>query len=107
DETASPMGARLLRRWLARPLRQVERINDRLAAIEQFIIAREARDKLRMVLGEMSDLERLAGRFATARILSPRDFLGLKFALWRLPEIKQVLEEVKDQSSGLLSSLVS
>jgi DNA mismatch repair protein MutS len=97
DETATPMGARLLRKWLARPLRSKERIEHRLSAIEQFSTHRELRDKLRMELRELGDLERLLGRFASARILSPRDFLSLKFSLWHLPEIKQLLDQLAER----------
>src|SRR5207249_4447540 len=75
DETATPMGARLLRKWLARPLRNKERINQRLDAVALLSTERELRDKLRMEFRELGDLERLLGRFASARILSPRDFL--------------------------------
>ncbi len=96
DETSTPMGARLLRRWLARPLRSKERINQRLDAIELLTNDRETRDKLRMELRELGDMERLVGRFASARILSPRDFLMLKFSLWHLPEIKRLSGDVKD-----------
>ncbi len=91
DDTVTPMGARLLRAWLARPLRSKERIEARLDAVQMLSTERELRDKLRAELAELGDLERLLGRFASARILSPRDFLMLKFSLWHLPEIKGLL----------------
>jgi DNA mismatch repair protein MutS len=47
-----------------------------------------------MEFRELGDLERLIGRFASARILSPRDFLSLKFSLWHLPEIKKLLADL-------------
>jgi DNA mismatch repair protein MutS len=97
DETSAPMGARLLRRWLARPLRSHDRINQRLDAVERLCTERESRDKLRLELRELGDFERLIGRFAGARILQPRDFLALKFSLWHLPEIRQLLVGLKDQ----------
>src|SRR5439155_17411710 len=50
------------------------------------------REQLRMEFRELGDLERLAGRFSSARILSPRDFLQLKFTLWRIPDIKNLLD---------------
>jgi DNA mismatch repair protein MutS len=111
DETATPMGARLLRKWLSRPLRSAERISNRLDAVELLSTHRELRDKLRMEFRELGDLERLTGRFASARILSPRDFLSLKFTLWHLPEIRQVLEQLSargketERSSSLLDSV--
>ncbi len=109
DETATPMGARLLRSWLARPLRSKERINHRLDAVGQLSEQRELRDKLRMEFRELGDIERLVGRFASARILSPRDFLMLKFSLWHLPEIKQLAEQLtndaKDGRNQILSTI--
>ncbi|HZK75746.1 MAG TPA: DNA mismatch repair protein MutS [Candidatus Kapabacteria bacterium] len=99
DETATPMGARQLRQWLARPLRSKERIEHRLDAVELLSEQRELRDKIRMELRELGDIERLVGRFASARILSPRDFLSLKFSLWHLPEIKSLVGEVADRTN--------
>jgi DNA mismatch repair protein MutS len=121
DETSTPMGARLLRRWLARPLRSKERIERRLDAVELLSTHRELRDKLRMEMSELGDIERLTGRFASARILSPRDFIMLKFSLWHLPEIKQIagqlaelgLKDEKDQQDsrdfrgGIISSITA
>ena len=100
DETCTAMGARLLRKWLARPLRSAERIQHRLDAVEVLSEHRELRDKLRMEFRELGDLERLLGRFASARILSPRDFLLLKFTLWHLPEIKKTFDELAQVATG-------
>ncbi|MDP4198049.1 MAG: DNA mismatch repair protein MutS [Bacteroidota bacterium] len=112
DETSSPMGARMLRRWLARPLRSHERITQRLAAVETMNANREARDKLCQELRELGDIERLVGRFAGARILQPRDFLALKFSLWHLPEIQKALAglirdqaEVTDTDKSILGTI--
>ena len=98
DETATPMGARLLRAWLARPLRNKERIEQRLDAVELLSEERELRDKLRMEFRELGDMERLVGRFASARILSPRDFLMMKFSLWHLPEIGNFVSLLADST---------
>jgi DNA mismatch repair protein MutS len=100
DETVTPMGARLLRAWLARPLRNRERIEQRLDAVELLSTERETRDKLRMEFRELGDIERLVGRFASARILSPRDFLMLKFSLWHLPEIKNLAQHLTETTSS-------
>src|SRR5205085_1214707 len=56
---------------------------------------------------ELGDLERLLGRFASARILSPRDFLVLKFTLWHLPEIKQILEQLPTAEPHILRSIAT
>ncbi len=100
DETVTPMGARLLRAWLARPLRSSERIEQRLNAVERLSNERELRDRLRMELRNVGDLERLIGRFAGARILSPRDFLMLKFSLWHVPEIKTMAEGLAEGTNA-------
>lgn len=98
DETGSPMGARLLRKWMARPLRNVVKIQARLSSIEALTSFREIRDRLHMEFRELGDIERLVGRFASARLLSPRDFLLLKFSLWHLPNIKECLTELTERS---------
>jgi DNA mismatch repair protein MutS len=111
DETTTPMGARLLRSWLARPLRSKERILHRLDAVELLSTQRELRNKLRMEFRELGDIERLVGRFASARILSPRDFVMLKFSLWHIPEIKdlatQLTNNAKNGSDQILSTVAS
>src|SRR5581483_2568148 len=60
----------------------------------------ELRDRLRMELRNVGDLERLIGRFAGARILSPRDFLMLKFSLWHVPEIKTMAEGLAEGTNA-------
>ncbi len=90
DETGTPMGARMLRRWMSLPLRDSEMINARLDAVSVMVAHRELRDQLYLKLRELGDLERLLGRFASARLLSPRDYLAMKFTLWHLPEIKDL-----------------
>ena len=107
DETVTPMGARLLRAWLARPLRSKERINHRLDAIELLSSQRELRDKLRMEFRELGDIERLVGRFASARILSPRDFLMLKFSLWHIPEIKQLVGQMTESTEATQKQILT
>ena len=96
DETSTAMGARLLRKWLAMPLRNHLKITSRLDAVALLVEAREQREQLRLQLRELSDLERLTGRFASSRILSPRDFLSLKFTLWRIPDIKDLLKIISE-----------
>ncbi len=96
DETSTAMGARLLRKWLAMPLRNQLKIASRADAVTLLVEAREQREQLRLQLRELGDLERLTGRFASSRILSPRDFLMLKFTLWRIPDIKDLLKIISE-----------
>ncbi len=101
DETSTPMGARLLRYWLVCPLKDKIRIERRLDAISTLRSHRSTSERLRMLLKETGDIERLAGRFASARLLSPRDFLTLKFSLWKIPDIKECLSEIAADDSIL------
>ena len=96
NETSTAMGSRLLRRWLSSPLRDEIELNRRLNAVALMIGAREQRERLRSLFRELGDLERLSGRIAAARLLSPREFLTLKQTLWRLPDIKLVLAEISE-----------
>jgi len=90
DETETPMGGRRLRAWLVRPLRDVERIQRRLDAVESFVDDRRLRDDLREELAQMGDLERLAGKVATSRA-SPDDLIEIKRTLRRLPAVQELL----------------
>jgi DNA mismatch repair protein MutS len=90
DETLSPMGARLLRKWLVRPLRSVESINKRLDAIEALVRTKRLRESLREELRQVGDLERLAAKVCVGRA-SPRDLVQLKLTLRQIPTIKQHL----------------
>lgn len=90
DETLTPMGGRLLRRWLLRPLKNVSQIEKRLDAIEALVRDRPLRERLREELRQVGDLERLAARVCTGRA-TPRDLLHLRLTLEQIPPIKQVL----------------
>ncbi|MFQ5570875.1 MAG: DNA mismatch repair protein MutS [Rhodothermales bacterium] len=92
DETLSPMGGRLLRKWLVRPLRNVENINKRLDAVEALFAARRLRENLRNELREIGDLERLAAKVCTGRA-SPRDLIHLKLSLKQIPLLKALLQD--------------
>jgi DNA mismatch repair protein MutS len=90
DETLTPMGARALRRWLVRPLRDVDAIRKRLDAVETLVRDRKLREKLREELGQVGDLERLAAKVAVGRAM-PRDLAHLKLTLRQVPPIKSLL----------------
>ena len=90
DETVSPMGARLLADWLSNPLTDINEIEGRLDAVEEFtqnvILCREIREEL----GKVYDLQRLTAKVATLRC-SPRDLGCLARTLALLPKIKAKL----------------
>lgn len=95
DRTRTAMGARTLRAWLERPLRDEKAINARLSAVETLVGAREARDKIAQILGDVRDLERLAGRLAYGSA-SPSTLLSISDTLNVLPALKKELGTLKD-----------
>lgn len=87
DDTVTAMGARLLRRWILEPLVVPDAIWARQRAVEELVDAPERRAAVRDALKGVSDLERLAGKVGTGRV-APRDLLGLRRSLERLPVIR-------------------
>jgi DNA mismatch repair protein MutS len=94
DRTRTPMGGRLLRRRLLRPLLDRGEIDRRLAAVEELAEGGSFRRSLRTCLGEIRDLERLAARISTARA-GPRELLGLGESLAALPAVEETLRPAK------------
>ena len=92
DETRTSMGGRLLRRWLAAPLRDVAQIRRRHDAVEWLVEHAALRAELRLGLSEIYDLERLAGR-ATLGVATPRDLAALARSLERLPSLRALIQE--------------
>lgn len=77
DRTVSPMGARLMRRWLLFPLKDVAAINRRLDVVEYFFRSPDLRDELRSWIERVGDLERLISKVAVGRI-TPREMVQLQ-----------------------------
>jgi DNA mismatch repair protein MutS len=90
DETRTAMGGRLLRRWLGAPLRELAGIRRRHDAVEWLVERASLRTDLRALLGEVYDLERLAGR-ASLGLATPRDLVALRASLDRLPALVSLL----------------
>ena len=90
DEACTPMGGRLLRRWLLAPLADLERIRERHEAVAELAENSDVRLALRRELGEIRDLERLAVRVGSARC-SPRDLLAIDASLARVPTVAAAL----------------
>ncbi len=97
DKTRTPMGGRMLRRWLAFPLKNVRSIRNRQSVVEHLFKYPEARDVLGVQLERIQDLERLVSKVATNRI-SPRELLQLGNALDALAPIKTLCEQATDNS---------
>ena len=92
DRCCSPMGARLLRQWLAMPLKDCARIRERHDAVEAFLAQAERLDAVREKIGEIGDLERIISKAAAGRI-APREALQLARGLHAIEAIKQQLTE--------------
>ncbi len=100
DRTLTPMGARLLRRWLGEPLLDQHSLGQRLWCVEQLYGDVKSREELRQALRPIGDVERLAVR-VVQRIARPRDLVALQSSLAQLPEVAQaVAESGQDASLG-------
>jgi DNA mismatch repair protein MutS len=91
DRTVTSMGGRLLRAWLLRPLTSLERIRDRLDAVEELAFRSTERGKFRDTLKSVHDLERLVARAALGTA-GPRDLVSLRQSLAAIPRLKLLLE---------------
>ena len=98
DETVTGMGARLLRAWLLRPCVKRGEVEARLAAVQDLVASHMRRDKLRALLKEVSDLERVVGRISLGSA-TPRDLCAMLRSLNQVPAIREVL-------TGLDASLI-
>jgi DNA mismatch repair protein MutS len=92
DRTVTPMGGRLLRAWLLRPLVSLERIQDRLDAVEEFAFRSTERAKVRDALKAVHDIERLVGRAALGTA-GPRDLVSLRQSIAAVPRVRMLLDE--------------
>ncbi len=87
DKTETPMGGRMLKRWINQPLNKVEAIRQRLDAVEELVQKPEIRDRVSEVLSRIGDLERLNAKICTGRA-TPRDVVALKFILMEISNLK-------------------
>ena len=88
DRTVSPMGARMLRRWMIFPLKDVKKIEERLDVVDYFFREPELRQMVDERFHRVGDLERIISRVAAGRV-SPREVVALKVALQSLQEVKE------------------
>ena len=88
DRTISPMGSRLLKRWVAFPLKDVKPINERLSVVEYFFKNTDLKDLLHQQIALIGDLERIISKVAVGRI-NPREVVQLKVALNTIDPVKQ------------------
>ena len=92
DHTLTPMGARLLKKWLILPLKEINPIQERLDTVELLVKNRESAEALMEELKPIGDLERLISKVAARRV-NPREMVQLKRALEKLTPIQKLLKE--------------
>ena len=97
DRTITPMGGRLLHRWMAFPLKEVRPIRNRQMVVEHLFRYPAEREIIRENLQRISDMERVVSKIATGRI-TPREMVQLSNALTAIEPIKQICEQALDNN---------
>ena len=95
DQTQTPMGGRLLKQWVNRPLKKLEQIQARLSAVKELVANEAVRRKLNDELSTIGDLERLIAKIATGRA-NPREVTQLKVMLSQIPNLQLPLAQLND-----------
>ena len=94
DYTQTPMGRRTLKEWLTRPLSNVAKINQRLDSVHNLVSEPALGDRLKSVLSQIRDLERLTTKTGLG-LAMPRDFVAIREVMARVPELKLLLSSAK------------
>ncbi|WP_343563437.1 DNA mismatch repair protein MutS [Sphingobacterium sp.] len=102
DHTASPMGARLLKRWIVMPLKDKKGIQERLDVVDFFFNNRELRDELIAQIKQVGDLERLISKIGLQKA-NPREIVQLKRALYAIEKLKELTNHKDAQSLKVIS----
>ena len=97
DQTISPMGARLLKRWLVLPLKDKTPLENRFEVVDYFVHKNEEIDPLQKLIKSIGDLERLISKVAILRI-SPREVMQIKEALGAIAEIEELYAKTESKS---------
>ena len=95
DRTTTPMGGRLLRRWIAMPILDIERINRRQQIVSAFICDNALTDAVQEQISAIGDIERIASRIASLRV-TPRELVQLKNSLASIELLKAALESTDE-----------
>ncbi len=106
DNTLTPMGARTLRQWLFRPLREVQRINRRLDAVEALVGNSDIRIRLQDHLKQICDIERVVSRICAQRAI-PRELISLGLSLDQVPDIISNLNALNCPVLGKLAKTLN
>lgn len=90
DKTISPMGSRMLKRWIALPLKEITAVNERLSVVEYFVLHPVEKEKLEDLIRLIGDLERIISKVAVGRI-NPREVAQLKNALTAIEPVRDAV----------------
>lgn len=104
DNTNTPPGSRLLRRWLALPLKNINMINERHDLVSYFVIEADLSVNISNLLKQTGDLERMNSKIASQRI-GPRDLIQLKNALSAIEEIKAICSQTEDKNLNRIGEI--
>ncbi|MFT4153479.1 DNA mismatch repair protein MutS [Parafilimonas sp.] len=106
DNTVSPMGARLLKRWLLLPLKDINKINERLNAVEYLILQTDLRRQLQQLTKQCGDIERLVARIP-GRKINPRDVMHLAKGLQHAEQIKTLCSNANNEYVKRLGAAIN
>lgn len=95
DKTITPMGGRLLRRWITFPLKGIASINERLNIVEFYLKNPESREEIANYLSQIGDLERISSKISVGRI-TPREVIQLKISLGTIDPLKEICYNSKE-----------
>ena len=99
DRCITPMGARMLRGWLAMPLKNIDELNTRLNIVESLYVNCELRDNIRSLMRETGDLERMVSRAAAGR-LTPREAATLRNGIKQIAPLKEICSKAGQSNTG-------
>lgn len=102
DNTSTPMGSRLLKKWISLPLKDIQKINERLDIVEILLKDYETTEKITSVLSRTGDLERLISR-AALRKINPREVKYIEKALQCIEEVRNLLKQSQKEQLALIS----
>ncbi|MFS4466986.1 DNA mismatch repair protein MutS [Maribacter sp. 2210JD10-5] len=101
DRTISPMGGRMIKRWLALPLKNVQKIRNRHEAVLHFTENEELLEKLQGCIRNMGDLERLISKVSTGKV-NPKEVVQLKNSMEAIVPVKQFISSSKNEALALI-----
>lgn len=106
DHTASPMGARMMRRWITLPLKDLKAINDRLNVVDFLLKNPDFEKQLHGEIAQTGDLERLISKVATGRV-NPRELIQLKRALQAVERLRKLCKSIGNESLSPIADQIN